>query len=121
MGSGAEEKVRLLAVNTPEKDAPDTREACFGRAATEYTRGQLMNARVTLYTDNTQPTRDKYQRLLAYLYVQNATTSFNETLMYTGLSRTYRASPPAVEYAKYERIRQDMERVQKGIWSKVCN
>lgn len=109
--------VRLLAVNTLEKDSIDERERCFARLATDFTKTNLLNKKVLLFSDQTQPKRDKYNRMLAYIQVDGNPELFNETLMKSGLAKTYKASPPAVEWSKYETIRQAEESSKQGIWN----
>jgi endonuclease YncB( thermonuclease family) len=69
-----------------------------------------------MFGDKTQPKLDKYGRTLAYVLSENDDKFFNERLMETGLSKTYKASPPATEWKKYENIRAEMEKQKKGIW-----
>jgi micrococcal nuclease len=109
--------VRLLAVNTLEKDSIDEKERCFARLATDFTKTNLLNKKVLLFSDQTQPKRDKYNRMLAYIQVGGSPELFNETLMKSGLAKTYKASPPAVEWSKYETIRQAEESSKQGIWN----
>lgn len=109
--------VRMLAVNTLEKDSVDERERCLARMATDFTKTNLLNKKVLLFSDQTQPKRDKYNRMLAYVQVDGSLELFNETLMKSGLAKTYKASPPAVEWSKYETIRQAEESAKEGIWN----
>lgn len=60
---GTSEKVRLLGIDTPE------RGACQSAQATARTRELAMGERVTLKGDRTQDTRDRYRRLLAYVWL----------------------------------------------------
>jgi micrococcal nuclease len=85
--------------------------------ATDFTKANLLNKKVLLFSDQTQPKRDKYNRMLAYVQVDGSLELFNETLMKSGLAKTYKASPPAVEWSKYETIRQTEESSKQGIWN----
>lgn len=120
--NGEKEIVRLLAVNTLEMTSTSTREVCFAKLAKDFTTKELLNKQVTYTSDPTQPKRDKYGRLLLYVQVVGDSKMFNEKLMQTGLAKTYRASPPAQEWQKYETIRAEKERQQEGIWNpNLCN
>ncbi len=109
-------KIRIMAANTLEKKSVDAREKCFANMATVFTTEKLLNKNVYLFGDKTQPLLDKYGRTLAYILEENANIFFNEILMYSGLAKTYKASPPAVEWEKYENIRVEIENAKKGIW-----
>lgn len=62
-GSGEEETIRLLDVDTPETVHPSRPEECFGAQASDYTKG-LMRQRVQVEPMG----RDRYGRLLAYVW-----------------------------------------------------
>jgi endonuclease YncB( thermonuclease family) len=109
-------KVRIMAANTLEKTSSDVREKCFANMATDFTNKNLMNRNVYLYGDKTQPKLDQYGRTLAYVLEENSNIFYNEVLMESGLAKTYKASPPATEWKKYENIRLEMEKQGKGIW-----
>lgn len=115
--NGDKETVRLLAVNTLEMTSTSTREVCFAKMAKAFTSKELLNKEVIFIPDPTQPKRDKYGRLLLYLQLVGDNQTFNEKLMQTGLAKTYRASPPAREWQKYENIRVEKERQKEGIWN----
>lgn len=119
--NGEKEIVRLLAVNTLEMDSLDEREKCLAKMAKDFTSNSLLNKEVQIISDPTQPKRDKYGRLLLYLKVIDHEQTFNEELMYSGLAKTYKASPSTQEWQKYENIRILQEKDGKGIWdNKLC-
>ena len=124
-----EKIIRIIAVNTLEKTATNSKEKCFADLATDFTKSNLLNKNVKLFADNTQPALDKYGRTLAYVsipdYKENEingdTVTFNDSLMRSGLAKTYKAKPPAINYAKYENIRKESEKNKIGIWDeKLC-
>lgn len=92
--NGAEEKVRLIGVDTPESVHPDNnRNTDAGFAASEFTNVYLTGQDVELEFDVQQ--RDQYGRLLAYVYLDGE--MFNMKLLQTGYANlaTY---PPNVKY-----------------------
>jgi endonuclease YncB( thermonuclease family) len=111
-----EDVVRIMAVNTLEKMDIDARVKCMAYAATDFTKEKLLNKKVALYSDSTQPARDKYNRLLAYVLIDGESVFYNETLILEGLAKVYRASPPAIEYSKYLKIQEEQIKLGKGIW-----
>jgi len=62
-GSGEEETLRLLDIDTPETVHPSRPEECFGAQASDYTK-TLMRQRVRIEPMG----RDRYGRLLAYVW-----------------------------------------------------
>lgn len=65
--TGREQSVRLLGIDTPESVARDRPVECFGPEAGDFTRSLLPSGtRVRLERD--LEARDRYDRLLAYVY-----------------------------------------------------
>jgi micrococcal nuclease len=94
--SGRTEKVRVLGVNTPETVSPKVGVQCYGPQASAYTHSRLPpGTRVTLETD--VEVRDKYGRLLAYVYVGG--DRFDDDLLRLGYGRLL-IIPPNGEYAR---------------------
>ncbi|WP_324825160.1 thermonuclease family protein [Sinanaerobacter sp. ZZT-01] len=90
-----EEKVRLIGVDTPESVHPDkSKNTEAGALASEYASGLLENQTVQLELDVQE--RDKYGRILAYVYLEDG-TFLNEKLILDGYAKiaTY---PPNVKY-----------------------
>lgn len=75
--NGKEERVRLLLVDTPETKDPDKPVQPFGPEATEFAEKTLSGKEVRLEFDG--PERDKYDRLLVYLWVGDKI--FNQMLL----------------------------------------
>ncbi|WP_243385420.1 thermonuclease family protein [Bacillus kexueae] len=111
---GNEETVRLLLVDTPETVHPTKPVQPFGPEASEYAKEMLMNKEVEIELDVNE--RDKYGRLLVYLYINGQ--MFNEILLENGLARVAYIYPPNTKYV--DRFR-DVEKKAKqkgiGIWS----
>jgi len=107
----ATEKVRLIGVNAPETGDGNPREL-FGEKAKRYTRKRLLNQVVTLFFDT--ETRDRYGRLLAYLYLKGGL--FNRELVAEGYAQVYTV-PPNVKYAAVLLAAQrEAIREGRGLW-----
>lgn len=92
--NGKKEKVRLIGVDTPESVHPDqSRNTPEGKIASQFTKDHLEGKYVRLETDVQE--RDKYGRLLAYVYLGDE--MFNKTLLKEGLARLM-TIPPNVKY-----------------------
>jgi micrococcal nuclease len=113
--NGTEESVRLLLVDTPETNHPSLPVQPFGKEASEFAERQLEGEEVKVEYDG--PKRDKYDRLLAYIWVDGEL--FNQQLLEEGLARyAYEYDPP---YEYTDRLKEaEAEARGKGIgvWSK---
>lgn len=62
--------VRMLAIDTPESVKENSKVEYYGKEASEYTCNKLMNAKkIELEYDDKSDKVDKYDRLLAWVYV----------------------------------------------------
>ena len=66
---GKECTVRLIAGDTPETVYPTKTVQHFGAEASAYTKTALEGRQVELHTDHIGDTRDRYGRLLRYVYL----------------------------------------------------
>jgi micrococcal nuclease len=108
------EIVHLIGVDTPKPQALDHPEADpFGAEASRFTESGLVGKEVRLELG--PELRDRYGRLLAYIFVGPG-RSFNEELIVNGLARVTTAFP-------YPHQREFVELEEKakdlwiGIWS----
>jgi endonuclease YncB( thermonuclease family) len=65
---GKVERVRLLAIDTPETKDPRKPVQCFGYEATNKMQSLVANKYIKLVDDRSQGNIDKYSRLLRYVY-----------------------------------------------------
>ena len=90
---GRAEKVRILGADTPETVDPRKPVQCYGPEASAHTKKRLPpGTRVTLETD--AEVRDKYGRLLAYVYVGGA--RYDDELLRLGYARLLVIAPNGV-------------------------
>lgn len=86
--AGRIEKVRLIGVDTPETKDPRKPVQCYGPEASTFSHSKLDNAKVRLVSDPLSTNRDRYDRLLRYVYLQDGTL-YNKELLATGNARAY--------------------------------
>lgn len=67
--NGVKERVRMIGVDTPETQDPRVPVQCFGKAASQFTKVLIGNNSVRLEADPTNTNRDRYNRLLRYVYL----------------------------------------------------
>lgn len=71
--SGETYTVRMLAVDTPESVHPTKGVEYYGKEASEYTCNKVTNAKkIELEYDPNSDKQDKYERLLAWVYVDDS-------------------------------------------------
>jgi len=84
MPDGSEESVRLLLIDTPESVHPDKPEQPFGEKASDFV-SDLLREGETVQLEYDGPKRDKYNRLLAYVWLDEE--NINKKLLRKGLAR----------------------------------
>ncbi|MEC0230927.1 thermonuclease family protein [Paenibacillus alba] len=113
-GKVKEETIRLLLVDTPESVAPDKPVQPFALEASKYAKDMLTNKDVKLELDVSE--RDKYGRLLCYLYIGDK--MFNEMLLENGYARVAYVYPPNVKYVdQFREIQKTAQLKGINIWS----
>ena len=110
---GALETVRILGADTPETKDPRKPVQCFGPEASAYTHRRLAGRVVTLERD--VETRDKYGRLLAYVYVDGV--RYDDELLRMGYAR-FLVIPPNGSHARaLLRAELDARAANRGLWA----
>jgi micrococcal nuclease len=104
--SGVVEKVRYIGIDTPEIGKP------FFKESTEANRRMVDGKTVTLVKDVSE--RDRYGRLLRYVYVGELFV--NAELLHQGYAQvaTY---PPDVEYVNFFlQLQREAREAGRGLW-----
>ena len=115
--TGAIQRVRLIGVDTPETHDPRKTVQCFGQVAAAYTKTQLEGKLVRLVADPEDSDKDKYGRLLRYVYLGDAL--FNQQLIAQGYGFAYVVFP----YQKIDDFRKSEREARvanRGLWN-GCN
>jgi micrococcal nuclease len=113
--NGKKETIRLLLVDTPEVKHPSKPVQPFGPEASAFAKQILKEGKeVQIEIDVSE--RDKYGRLLAYLWVDGK--MFNEMLLEKGLARVAYVYPPNIKYVdQFRAIQKKAQTAGIGIWS----
>ncbi len=115
MYNGKNEPIRYLLIDTPETNHPRLGKQPFGDEAKERNRELVNSGDLTIEFDVGEK-RDKYDRLLAYVYVDGK--SVQETLVREGLARVAYVYPPNTRYLTPYEEAQSLAMSEKiGIWS----
>jgi micrococcal nuclease len=112
---GRKEKVRLIGVDTPESVDPRRPVEYYGREAAAFTRRLVMGRVVLLEGDAGTRDRDRYGRLLRYVYLGNGTL-VNAEIIKQGYGHAYVRFPFSrmEEFRAYERQAREKG---LGLWS----
>jgi len=114
MISGKKETIRLLLVDTPETVHPSKQVQPFGPEASNYMKEKLNGEEIQVELGIGE--RDKYGRLLAYVYHDNQ--MINKLLLEKGLARVAYVFEPNTKYIdEFNEIQKQAQNEQAGIWS----
>jgi micrococcal nuclease len=110
------ETVRLIGVNTPE--IIPTKE-CFGKEALQKTKELLEGKDVYLIPDPLSSNRDKYGRLLRYVFLPNGLL-VNAELIREGFGFAYIYEP--FQFMKqFDYLEKQAKEKRLGLWGEKCN
>jgi micrococcal nuclease len=109
-------RIRLWGIDTPETKHPEFGVMYFGPEAAEFATKLAMGRQVTVYLEEHR-TRDKYDRLLAYIQLPDG-RFLNEVLVSEGFAYAdsrFRHS----FYHKYKQLEAGARRQKKGLWKEI--
>jgi len=124
------EKVRLLGIDSPEKYDSDKLDRDsdekgmdkktikrLGELASQYVKNLVEGKKVYLVKEPNYQDRDKYGRLLRYVYLDDG-TFVNGKIVQDGYAQVYEAFPvsKSEELRKYQREARENK---KGLWGDV--
>jgi micrococcal nuclease len=113
---GVKERVRYIGIDTPETVHPSKPVECFGKEASVQNKMLVEGKEVYMERDVTD--RDKYGRLLRYVYVGDVLV--NEALVRGGYASVY-TYPPDVKYdGRFRDAERSAREESRGLWSSVC-
>ena len=101
--NGTDETIRMIGVDTPETHKPNTPVQCYGPQAAGYTKNLIGYSKVRLQADPLDTNRDRYGRLLRYVYLPDGTL-VEASLIKNGYGFAYTSFPfeKRDEFSAYE-------------------
>jgi len=112
-------RIRLWGVDCPETaHKGGEQDAYFGPEAKDFVRKAIVGQRVRLEFDPVRRTRDKYGRLLAYVYLVEGGEMLNELLIRRGLGYADRRFPHVFKH-RFVQIEKKVMRQKVGLWAGV--
>lgn len=115
--NGKIETIRVIGIDTPETVDPRKPIQCFGQKASNMAKEQLLNQTVQLEFDPSQGERDKYNRLLRYVLLDDGSSDFGAIMIRFGYAHEYTYSLPYKYQEKYKKLQKEAEQGKKGLWA----
>ncbi|MBI4084755.1 MAG: thermonuclease family protein [Candidatus Levybacteria bacterium] len=116
--NGKKETIRIIGINTPETVDPRKTVECFGKEASNKAKGYfIVGSNVWLEADPTQGDRDKYQRLLRYVFINNNSEDYGATMIIKGYAYEYTYNTPYRYQILYKQAQKNAENRKLGLWS----
>jgi micrococcal nuclease len=112
---GRTERVRYIGVDTPESVKPGTPVQCFAKRAAAANAALVGGRSVRLVGDVEQ--RDRYGRLLAYVYREPDGAFVNAELVRDGYARTLTIAPNVAHARQFAELARAARRSGRGLWS----
>jgi micrococcal nuclease len=110
-----EERVRLIGIDTPESVDPRSPVECFGREASRRTAALLPEGTAVRLVRDVEA-RDRYDRLLAYLYRVDDGTFVNLALVEEGYASVLTYPPNVAHTEAFVAAAADARRAGRGLW-----
>ena len=113
---GEKVRVRLLGIDAPESVQRGKEPEYYGAEASAFLRSLADGRRVWLAHDGPTPRKDRYGRLLAYVYRASDGLHLNEELVRRGFARVYHGN--SFRMKDYFRdLERSAQRARRGLWA----
>ena len=111
-----DEIIRLIGINSPEVRDPRKPVECFGKEASAKAKEVLKDKNVRIENDPTQGDKDKYKRLLRYIFLEDG-TNFNKLMIEEGYAFEYTYNIPYKYQEEFKEAQRQAEVNRKGLWA----
>lgn len=118
---GESTPIRLLAIEAPELSHPTLPTECYATESKSALEKLLSGNEIRIEYDSIQSERDQYDRLLAYVYVQQEEEEIfvNEHMIQYGYASVYTDLPSDFK-DQFLELQDSAKSNQEGIWSDSC-
>lgn len=118
--AGKTTSVRLIGIDAPETVDSRVTPGCFGAEASAYLKSILSGQQVILEADPTQSDRDKYDRLLRYVYLNGEDIGLG--IISGGYGYEYTYDAPYAKQSSYKTAESEAKQAGRGLWAPgVCD
>jgi len=111
---GRLEKLRYIGVDTPETKHPTKGVQCYGPAASAFNERLVGGERVRIERDVEQ--RDRYGRLLAYVYRERDGLFVNAELARLGYAQPLTIAPDVRHSERFVALAREARQAGRGLW-----
>jgi micrococcal nuclease len=119
--NGERERVRLIGMDSPESVKPNSPVECFGKEASIHAKEILKDKKIEFVSDPSQDTRDRFGRLLGYLFfIENGNRiNFAEKMIYDGYAYeyTYNKNHPYRYQLDFKNAQISADKNKRGLWA----
>jgi micrococcal nuclease len=112
--NGTEERIRMIGVDTPETQDPRKPVQCFGKAASNFTKNLIGDNPVRLEADSQSDNRDRYNRLLRYVYIPDGRLVQAEIIR-EGYGFAYTSFPFELS-EEFKSLQSQARAENRGLW-----
>lgn len=111
------ETIRIIGIDTPETVDPRKPVQCYGKEASARMK-KLVNGKTVTLQKNPAEERDKYDRLLRYVFI--GSKDIGASMIQDGYAFSYKEFPhPKLD--AYNKLETNAKNGNKGLWGDVCN
>lgn len=115
--NGRTETIRLLGIDSPEIVDTFKPVQCFAKESSDFAKKTLIGKNIFLEVDTSQPDRDKFNRLLRYVFLED-NTNFNLLMIKDGYGREYTYEGKNYKYRiDFETAEKEAKSNLRGLWS----
>ncbi len=113
------ERVRLIGIDTPETVSRSVPVQCYGAEASDALKG-LLPAGSLVRIERGEEARDRYGRLLVYVYRHEDDLFVNQWLIEGGFADAVSYAPNDDYARQFDKLRSEAESAGRGLWG-VCD
>lgn len=118
--NGTTETIRLIGIDTPETVHPSKPVECMGMEASNKAKQLLVGQTVRFEGDTSQDTRDRYSRLLGYVFLPDG-RNYGDVMIRSGYAYEYTYSSAYKYQSLYKEAQSYAESSKLGLWADgVC-
>lgn len=114
---GREERVRYIGLDTPETVKPNAPVECYGHDAHSLNARLVGDEGASLTLRFDRELRDRYDRLLAYVYRADDGLFVNARLVAAGAARTLPIAPNTAHASRFSALQHAARTAGRGLWS----
>ena len=125
--NGKKYTIRMIGIDTPESVHPDkSKNTVYGQKASEYAKEMFFEGQ-TVYLSKDISDKDKYDRLLRYIWLEKPTDLNNETeirqkmynakVLLDGYANAYEYAPDDTLYPLFLSFEAEAAEQERGLWA----